>query len=496
MVSDARPPAPDGAWWLQPEPSVPVAADVSTPAAAVRVRARPAAEPRLLAPTKPQHAQVTLEDHGASPGHLRCEVCARANPPDAFYCYFDGKPLFKDLQPTTQPVGSLPFPAPFCFAGGQTCANFNQLALACNNLWEEARELLKDEIWPAYFVALGRLDLAAAARLAAREPDLDRGLHNLLERFPADPRFLRPPQLALGAGGIDLGSLTPGTDYTFDLVIANQGMRLLHGVAVSHFDWLVFGEPARPLPVEQGPVAVRAGAPPSRCAPAAEKFFQARHGCAIPVRVLGSKLRAGLKPLHGEIMVDTNGGAAVAAVRATVPIRPFPRGDGPANVLADVRSPRELAVQARRFPQEAGRLLEQGAVKAWYASNGWTYPIQDAAAGGASAVQQFFEALGLTSPPRLQIDTASLALQGKAGETLTAQVTLASADRKPVYAQAWSDQEWVTAGPPQYLGSRVRIPVQIVVPFQPGKAALAHLTIQGNARQRFVVPITVTLRTR
>ena len=468
MVRDASKPAPavrEAAWWLQ------------------------------SAPTATARTTAACADPGALPEHRRCPVCARANPAAAYYCHFDGKPLFEDLQHTPRPVGSMPFPAPFCFAGGRVCANYNQLALACNNLWDEARTLLTEGIWTTYFASMGRLDIAAAATQAAREPDADRGLSRLLERFPADAQFLRPPRLAVGAADIQLGPLVPGGDYTFDLVVENQGMLLLHGVAQSHCDWLAFAEPARPLALERGPVVAQPCPPHAGHGLAAQKFFQTKLGCTIPVRVVGAKLRAGLKAMCGEIVVESNGGAVVVTVRLQVPVRAFPAG-GAANVLAGVRSPRELAVKAKKHPTEAGALFEQGAVKAWYASNGWTYPIQGADGVGAGAVQQFFEALGLTAPPRLEIDAAELNLQGHTGETLSAVVTLQTCERKPVYAQAWSDQDWLTTGPFKYLGTRVQIPVDVVVPAGRSGSWQAQLTIQGNARQRFVVPVNVTLKKR
>src|SRR5262249_15757863 len=138
---------------------------------------------------------------------LLCPLCSRANPQDAYYCYADGKPLFKDLQPTPLLVGGVPFPAPFCFSNGQSCTNFNQLALTCNNLWEESRELLRAGIWSTFLASLGRLDLAAKANQAAKEPDPDRGLSQLLEKFPADPEFLRPPKLVLGCADVNLADL-------------------------------------------------------------------------------------------------------------------------------------------------------------------------------------------------------------------------------------------------------------------------------------------------
>jgi hypothetical protein len=427
----------------------------------------------------------------------RCPGCSRINPPDAYYCHFDGKPLFRDLEQTPLHIGTLPFPMPFCFSNGQACTNFNQLALSCNNLWLEARELMTDGIWATFFSSMGRLDLAAAARQAAKEPDPDRGLTQLLERFPADSDFLRPPKLGVGCTGVNLGELMPGTDYTFDLAIQNQGMLLLHGTVSSNFDWLAFGDPIEPLPAEQEAPRVRAcgsSVVSHSAGRRTEKMFQTRHGCVIPVVVLGSKLRAGRKPLRGEIIVDTNGGTITVPLRADIPIRPFPRDVRGNDVLAGVCSPRELALKARESPKRAGVLFEQGAVKAWYASNGWTYPIDGADGSGTGAVQQFFEALGLTKPPRLEIDTSFLMFKGTIGESLQTRVMLRTQDAKPVYAQAWSNQPWVKPGPVRYMGAKVQIPVEIIVPDNIEEVAQAQLTIQGNGKQRFVVPVTVSVK--
>jgi hypothetical protein len=472
------------AWWTATEAP---AAEAAKTQAANRTTCR------STGTTKPKHAKLTLDGDFEV---RKCPACSRANPLDAYYCHFDGKPLFKELQQMPLHVGSLLFPTPFCFSNGQACTNFNQLALACTNLWEEARELLTEGIWSTFFAGMGRLDLSAAAKQAAREPDPDRGLSQLLEKLPVDADFLRPPKLAMGSAEVNLAQLLPGTDYTFDLVIQNQGMLVLHGIVLSNFDWLVLGDQVKPLGSAPAPLSVRAceqplvhgGARPS------EKMFQTRLGCSIPVLIRGSKLRAGLKPLLGEIIVDTNGGSVTVPVRIEVPIRPFPEGVYANDVLAGVRSPRELAARAKGFPNEAGLLFEQGAVKAWYASNGWTYPIEGADGLGAGAVQQFFETLGLTKPPRLEIDTNSLTFEGKVGESFQVLVTLRTGDGKPVYAQAWSNQEWVKLGALKYRGTKVQIPVEIVVPADGGDSAQAEVTIQGNAQQRFVVPVTVAVK--
>jgi hypothetical protein len=399
----------------------------------------------------------------------QCPACGRRNPADAYYCFYDGRLLSSDGRQGPVQVGSLPFATPFCFPDGQTCVNFNQLALACDRRWAEARALLVDGIWAAFFKGIGRLDLSAAATLAAVETDLDQALSQLLEKLPADPDALRPPKLALESTEENLGQLMPGADLAFELVIRNQGMFLLHGTVSSNCDWLVFG--ARPE--------------------LSRKAFQTRNVCAIEVRAIGSKLRAGRQPLEGEFFVETNGGTVTIPVRAEVPINPFPKGIHANDSLAGASSPREIALKAKEHPHEAAVLFAQGAVKAWYASNGWTYPIEGSEGSGKGAIQQFFEALGLVKAPRLEINTESLTLKGKIGARLSQRVTVRTDEAKPVYAQAWSDADWVTFGPNTYRGNKVEIAVEVTVPPRPGETVQARVTIQGNGKQQFVVPVSV-----
>ena len=276
----------------------------------------------------------------------------------------------------------------------------------------------------------GALDLSTAARQAAKEVDLDRGLSQFIDRFPPIPSsFARHG--CVSARAVKLGQL-PGTDYVFDLVIRSEGMLLLHGTVSSiSIGWSSASRWT----------TCRPELPESACLPEVaelaehrplQQLFQTRHGCMIPVLVRGSKLRAGVKPLRGDILLDTNGGALAVPVRADIPVRPFPKGSGANESLAGVRTPRELAVKAKACPKEAGVLFEQGAVKAWYASNGWTYPIQGSDGMGAGAVQQFFEVLGLTKPPRLEIDTGFLMFRGKIGESHVTRVCdFRTQDAKP-----------------------------------------------------------------
>ncbi|MCI0682637.1 MAG: PPC domain-containing protein, partial [Gemmataceae bacterium] len=409
----------------------------------------------------------------------QCPACSKTNPADAVFCYYDGRPLSQGRHDGPVQIGSLPFPMPFCFSDGQSCANFNQLALACDERWDEARTLLAQEIWPSFFAAIGRLDLMAAAKQAAKEPDRDVGLSQLLERFPADADALRPPKLALPAPAEDLGTLEPGQDHKFEVRISNQGMLVLRGMVMTDCDWLSFGD-------DRG--SDRGG---SDRAGAELRMFQTRNIYTLPVRVLGHKLRAGRKPLEGQIVIDTNGGSITLPVRAKVPIRPFPQHAN--NVLAGAKSPHELAVKAKAHPHEAAALFEQGAVRAWYASNGWTYPIQGTDGTGKGAVQQFFEALGLTKAPKLEINTAQVACKGEAGRRLTKQVTISTKESRHVYAQAWSNQNWIKAGAGKSQGNTLTIPLHIDVPPRPGETFQASVTFEGNGKQRFVVPVALTV---
>src|SRR5262249_2777062 len=101
-----------------------------------------------------------------------CSKCARLNPAEASYCYYDGSALSTHTA-NGGPVnsGSQPFPHPSVFPSGKPCRNFDQLALACQEHWQEAIELLQQGFLEAFLGGLGRTDLAQAARAAARFPE-------------------------------------------------------------------------------------------------------------------------------------------------------------------------------------------------------------------------------------------------------------------------------------------------------------------------------------
>jgi hypothetical protein len=395
-----------------------------------------------------------------------CSKCSHANPPEAVYCYFDGV-ILGGHSVNGGPVraGSQPFPSQFVFPTGQACRNFDQLAVACQQNWSSAVDLLKQGFLSSFLGGIGRADLALAAQEAARFPDQDRGLDQLLAKLPT--QVLDAPKLHAEPTEVNLGVLPLGTNRHFELHLTNHGMRLLYGSVVSDCKWLALGD---------GP-----GNP--------QKLFQFGAEALIPVQIRGQHLRAGNKSLEGHLVVESNGGAVTITVRADVPPKPYPDG-----VLAGATTPRQIAERAHAAPREAAALFESAAVARWFGENGWTYPVQGPSASGVGAVQQFFEALGLSKAPKVEISQQSLSLRGNVGETTEAALEVRAQEKRPVYAYAICDQPWLDVGR-TILSGRTAV-VQVVVPRipdRPGGTLQAMVTVTANGNQRFVIPVSLTI---
>ncbi len=396
-----------------------------------------------------------------------CTKCSRVNPEDAAYCYHDGAILAgysRNGGPV--PVGSAPFNNPFVFPSGRQCRTFDELALACQEDWSAARDLLQEGFFESFLGGLGRADLAQAAREAARFPDHDRGLDQLLVKLPSG--VVEAPRLFVAPQEVSLGSLTIGEDRRCELQLENRGMRLLYGsVTCDDCDWLALGDAP--------------GAP--------EKIFQFGVETIIPVHVKGKLLRAGTKPLEGRLTIESNGGSIVVFVRAEVPAKPFPDG-----VLKGALTPRQVAEKAKAAPKDAAIFFEKGTVAEWYNSNGWIYPVQGPPASGLGAVQQFFEALGLTPAPKVEISERSVELEAVAGASVRHVLEIRSEEKRPVYAHASSSASWLEVGRAKLNGRVASIPILVPnVPDRAGETLTAKVTVQANGNQRFVVPVTLII---
>lgn len=391
-----------------------------------------------------------------------CRECKRLNPSEAVYCFYDGVPLAGASGRTD--FRTWAFPNPFVFPSGQECANFLQLATACRRWPEQTLDILGQGFFEAFFSSLGRADLALVARNAARMTDRDRALDELLGSLPGSP--LPPASLAIDPQEKDLGIVPLGEDRQFTLTLTNQGQRLVYGkVAVEDCPWLAMGDGA------------------------AEKVFQFFDKLAVPVTVVGKRLRARAQPQKAEITIESNGGNFILPIEVTVPVKPFAEG-----ALAGVTSPRQLAEKAKASLREAAELLESGAVARWYEANGWPYPVQGPTASGIAAVQQFFETLGLVKPPRMDVSENVIALRGRPGERIEYVVVVMTQEKRAAFAHAASDQPWLKVEPTIFRKQMATIPLVIeAVPARPGESLTARLKVTANGNQRFDVPVTLQI---
>jgi hypothetical protein len=390
-----------------------------------------------------------------------CQQCARANPPEAVYCHFDGVALEGRGAGGPVAVGSQPFAAPFVFPGGRTCRSFDELALGCLAEWDAAIVLLADGSLEHFLDAVGRADLAEAAREAARFPDPVRGLDRLLGQFPTT--VLTEARVHVGPAEVNLGLLDSDQERSFVLDLENQGLRLAFGSVSSSEPWLTLGE---------GPGSL-------------EKPFHFLQDWRLAVRVWPERLRASRKPAEAALLVRSNAGEASVLVRAEKKVRPFPPGP-----LGGLVTPRQLAEAAQKSPKEAAPLFESGEVARWYASNGWVYPVKVPAATGVACIQQFFEALGVTKAPKVEIRPRELVVTGAPGGSLQLELEVSSAEKRPVFAHATSNAPWLRPGKAKANGRNVILPLSIPdIPCTPGKALTAVLDVVSNGNARWRVPV-------
>jgi hypothetical protein len=401
-----------------------------------------------------------------------CSRCSKVNPSDAVYCYFDGAILGGGNGAQGGPVniGAQAFPTPFVFPTGQKCLNFDQLALTCQNNWKAALDVLSQGYLESFLGGMGRVDLAGAAKEAARFPDRDRGLDQFLAKLPSD--VVKPPILGVEPTEINLGTVKAGEDRTIDLRLDNKGMRLIYGSVASDSVWLAVGDKGN----------------------ANQKLFQFGDTLTIPVKIRGKHVQARNKVQQGKLTVDTNAGKVEVTVKMDVPVKAYPGG-----LFGGAKSPRQVAetVNANQKNKdkmkEAATAFESGDVAKWYKENNWTYPIQGPTASGMGAVQQYFEALGMMAPPKVKISERSLTLRGNVGGTLTHQLELTTDEKRPIYGHGVSDQGWLEVKRAQLTGRTATIPISVKIPDRPGETVKANITIKSNGNQRFIVPVSLAI---
>src|SRR5262249_41446291 len=136
-------------------------------------------------------------------------------------------------------------------------------------------------------------------------------------------------------------------------------------------------------------------------------------------------------------------------------------------------------------------MLESGEIARWFASNGWNYPVRGTPARGVAGVQQFFECMGLSKPPVVQLSQAEVRLSCRSGDPVRSEVKLHTAARKWVYANVESDSPWLKVLTPQVAG-----PQQAAIAFEVdprraprGRTAEGTLTVSANGGQNLIVRV-------
>ena len=386
---------------------------------------------------------------------LVCDRCRRVNPDEAYYCYFDGASLAGRATSGPINLGTQPFPSPYVFPSGISARNFDQLAMACRKSWKEAIEMLREGYLASFFGSIGRVDLARAAQESAKFPEIHRGLDELLGKLPT--QVLEAPKLHVEPTDMNLGQMAVGGERTIELQLANHGMRLIFGSVTSEVPWLTIG---------------KGTGRPSR-------ILEFIDDLRVPVQVRGQNLRARTKPQEGRIVLDTNAGKVTVLIRVEVPPVPFAGG-----VLAGSLSPRQLAEKAKANPAEAAPHFESGAVSRWFVANGLQYPVQGPTAPGMAGVQQFFEALGLAKPPKIDFAPSPIHFSGDPGQTFETTLEVSTPDKKLVYAYLSSEEPWIE-GTPKPAGRTCAIAVKVTLPPRPGETLTPKVAVHANGNRRY-----------
>ncbi len=393
-----------------------------------------------------------------------CPKCAKSNPQEAVYCYYDGFVLGGAAAGTGPlAINTLSFLSPFVFPNGRSCLNFDDLAIACHEESKSASELLKQGFLESFFASIGRIDLSMAAKEAAKFPDSNRALDELLGKFPSS--VLSEARLNLSTQEINLGIIKRDAKRDLKLSVENGGMRLLFGSITSDSPWIAIGETGN----------------------ATVKHFQTTGELTVPLRVIPEKLRASDRPLVAKLKIDSSGGSAVVLVRAEVPVVAFSLFP-----LAGAISPRQIAAKAKANAKESAVLFENGSVSKWYESNGWSYPVLGPSASGLGAIQQFFEALGLTPPPKCFIDKTAVSLEADSGQELAFELMVGTEEKRPVFAHGFADQSWIVAKNPRLTGNSAILSFVVPkVPDRPGELLSCNVVVTSNGNQKFLVKVGV-----
>jgi hypothetical protein len=354
---------------------------------------------------------------------LICPRCHRTNPDLAVYCYFDGVVLQAGAAEAASRL-----PHEFVFPSGRRCRTFDELAQGCQEEWAAARDLLVHGDFGRYFSNCGRIDLARSAdeskRKAADNADL--ALSAFVDSLPGNRT--QQAKLDLHPRRILIGSLLVGESRRETITLSNLGSGVLQGtVAVTEGqDWLRLSE--------HGSV--------HECNVSTPRQQE------ITLHVATRGIAAG-QTYGAKLTVVTNGGVVEVPLRMDLVAQPFSKAP-----FQGARTQRELAerMKDKQKAKAAVPLLESGEVRRWFELNGWTWPVSGPEVKGVAAVQQFFEGLGLSKPPPLELSSSKGSFTCRYRDRVRVQFELQATSKKWVYAQVTSQQPWIKVQTPQVSG--------------------------------------------
>ncbi len=125
--------------------------------------------------------------------------------------------------------------------------------------------------------------------------------------------------------------------------------------------------------------------------------------------------------------------------------------------------------------------------------NGWNYPVAGASARGIGAVQQFFECLGLSRPPAVELSEREITFDCRSSAVQTGQVTLRTSARKWVYGEAESSVPWMRVITPSVSGSQKAVLAFEIDPAQltDSRVCEGSLRVRANGGQRLEMIVRV-----
>jgi hypothetical protein len=403
-----------------------------------------------------------------------CPRCKRANPAAAVFCHHDGAELVPAHGggATADRAGRLL--TPFFFPSGKRCDTFDELVQNCHDDWTVGRTLLREGAFAKFMASIGRLDLALVAKEAATQPDEDLGLTTFLSGLPATQP--RKPRLDLNPRRLILGKLEAGETRYVLLGVLNQGTGALRGTLTLTQE------------NEDDPRWLRLATDlqADRLAIHATKQQDVNLFIDTAGLVTGQRYAA-------KLTFITNGGVVEIPVRLELSGQAFHRAP-----FQGVSSPREMAERMRQQPKAAVGAIESGEVAQWFKANGWKYPVPGRVARGVAAVQQFFECMGLSKPPVVQVSEPEVRIAPVYPEVVRWQVSLFTSTRKWVYAEIESDAPWLKVVTPSVSGPQ-QAPFAFEVDsslMEVNRVYAGRLRIHANAGQTLTVQVRADVHKR